>query len=91
MAGPVYTSADAARAANAVRPTAFAQKGNVQGTGNLNSKYIYNPNDPFYQFAFATEATSTAQAAQRLNQALNMTASSKPGFNNQFEYLSWLR
>ena len=87
MAGPVYTSADAARAANSVRPTAFAQMSNVQGTGFLNSKYIYNAEDPFYQFAFATEPTSKAQAAQRLNQALNRTASSKPGFNNQFEYL----
>jgi hypothetical protein len=88
MAGPVYTSADAARAAAmSGRPTAFAQMTSVQGTGNLNSKYIYNPDDPFYQFAFATEETSKAQAAQRLNQALNKTASSVAGFNNQFEYL----
>jgi hypothetical protein len=88
MAGPVYTSADAARAAAmSGRPTAFAQMSNVQGTGNLNSKYIYNPDDPFYQFAFATEPTSKAQAAQRLNQALNRTPSSVSGFNNQFEYL----
>ena len=87
MAGPVYTNADAARAANAARPTAFAQMGNVQGTGFLNSKYIYNADDPFYQFAFATEPTSKAQAAQRLNQALNRTASSVSGFNNQFDYL----
>jgi len=88
MAGPVYASADAARAAAmSGRPTAFAQMANVQGTGNLNSKYIYNPDDPFYQFAFATEPTSKAQAAQRLNQALNRTPSSVSGFNNQFEYL----
>lgn len=87
MAGPVYTSADAARAANAVRPTAFAQMSAVTGTGNLNSPYIYNAEDPFYQFAFATEDTAKAQAAQRLNQMLNKTPSDKPGFNNQFEYL----
>jgi hypothetical protein len=87
MAGPVYKTADAARAANAVRPTAFSQMAVVKGSGNLNAPYIYNADDPFYQFAFATEATSKAQAAQRLNQALNKTPSSQPGFNNQFEYL----
>ena len=84
--GPVYKTADAARAANAVRPTAFAQMSNVQGTGNLNSAFIYNANDPFYQFAYA-EGTAKAQAAQRLNQALNKTPSSQPGFKNQFEYM----
>lgn len=88
MAGPVYTSADAARAAAmSARPTAFAQMSNVQGTGNLNAPFIYSADSKFYQFAFATEATSKAQAAQRLNQALNMTPSSKSGFNNQFEYM----
>jgi hypothetical protein len=84
--GPVYKTADAARAANAVRPTAFAQMSNVQGTGNLNSAFIYNADDPFYQFAYA-EGTAKAQAAQRLNQALNKTPSSQPGFKNQFEYM----
>ena len=88
MTGPVYKSADAARAAAMSKPTtAFGQMSNVQGTGNLNSQYIYNADDPFYQFAFATETTAKAQAAQRLNQALNRTPSSVSGFNNQFEYL----
>jgi hypothetical protein len=88
MAEVVYKSADAARAAaSATRPTAFGQMSSVKGTGNLNQPYIYNANDPFYQFAFATEATAKAQAAQRLNQALNRTPSSVSGFNNQFEYL----
>lgn len=88
MAGPVYTSADAARAAAmSGRPTAFAQMASVQGTGNLNAPFIYDANSSFYKFAFATEPTAKAQMAQILNQKLNMTASSKPGFNNQFEYL----
>lgn len=91
MADPVYKSADAARAAAmAARPTAFAQMSSVKGTGNLNAPFIYNADDPFYQFAFATEATAKAQAAQRLNQALNRTPSSVSGFNNQFEYLQSL-
>jgi hypothetical protein len=91
MADPVYKSADAARAAAmAARPTAFAQMSSVKGTGNLNAPFIYSADDPFYQFAFATEATAKAQAAQRLNQALNRTPSSVSGFNNQFEYLQSL-
>lgn len=88
MADAVYSNADAARkAAMSGKTTAFAQMSAVQGTGNLNSPYIYNAEDPFYQFAFATEVTAKAQAAQRLNQMLNKTPSDKPGFNNQFEYL----
>ena len=91
MSGPVYTSADAARAAAmAARPTAFAQMSSVKGTGNLNAPFIYDADSKFYQFAFATEPTSKAQAAQRLNQALNRTPSSVSGFNNQFEYLQSL-
>ena len=91
MVGPVYKTADEARAAAmSGRTTAYGQMSNVQGTGNLNAPFIYNADDPFYQFAFATEGTSKSQAAQRLNQMLNATPSDKPGFNNQFDYLQSL-
>ena len=90
MAGPVYTSADAARAA-ASRPSAFSQMSSVQGTGNLNAPNIWaDPENLFTKYAFTTEPTAKAQALQNLNRALNSTPSSVPGFNNQFEYINSL-
>ena len=81
-------TADEARAANAARPTAFSQMSNVQGTGNLNAPSIWmDPEHPYYKYAFATEPLRKAEMLQNLNRSLNNTASSKPGFKNQFEYL----
>jgi len=71
------------------KPTAFAQMSNVQGTGNLNAPNIWSdPENLFYKFAFATEPLAKAQAYQNLNRALNATASDKPGFKNQFDYIA---
>lgn len=81
-------TADEARAANAARPTAFSQMSSVQGTGNLNAPSIWmDPEHPYYKYAFATEPLRKAEMLQNLNRSLNNTASSKPGFANQFEYL----
>ena len=81
-------TADEARAANAARPTAFSQMSSIQGTGNLNAPSIWmDPEHPYYKYAFATEPLRKAEMLQNLNRSLNNTASSKPGFNNQFEYL----
>jgi hypothetical protein len=83
----VYKSADEARAAATARPTAFGQMSSaVKGTGYLNQPYIYNAEDPFYQFAFTTDVTMKAQLAQKLNQMMNATAGDK-GFKNQFDYM----
>jgi hypothetical protein len=91
MAEPVYKSADAARAAAASRPSAFSAMTNVQGTGNLNSPNIWRDQENlFYKFAFATEPLAKAQAYQNLNRALNNTASDKPGYKNQFDYIASL-
>lgn len=87
MAGPVYTSADAARTA-ASRPTAFAQMSNVQGTGNLNAPNIWSdPENLFYKYAFATDPLAKAQSYQNLNRALNATAG-PTGYKNQFDYIN---
>lgn len=89
MADAVYKTADAARAAATnPRPTAFAQMSAVPGTGNLNAPNLWNdPNNLYYQFAFATEATSKAQAFQNLARNLNQYPSTVPGYKNQFDYL----
>jgi hypothetical protein len=90
MAGPVYKTADAARAAaTAARPSAFSQMSNVQGTGNLNAPNIWSdPENKYYKFAFATDPLAKAQAYQNLARALNNEPSAKPGFKNQFDYLN---
>jgi len=90
MAGPVYTTADAARAAATARPTAFATMSAVKGSGNLNAPNIWaDPENLFYKFAFATDPLAKAQSYQNLNRALSNTAG-PTGFNNQFDYINAL-
>jgi hypothetical protein len=86
---PDNIESPASLAAN--RPSAFAQMSNVPGTGNLNAPNIWaDPENLFYKFAFATDPLAKAQSYQNLNRALNNTPSDRPGFKNQFDYISSL-
>jgi hypothetical protein len=89
---PDNIESPASLAAN--RPTAFSSMTAVPGTGNLSAPNIWadaaSKQDPFYLFGFATEPLRKAEMYQNLNRALNNTPSSKPGFKNQFDYISSL-
>lgn len=90
MAGPVYKSADAARAAAAKKqPTAFAQMSNVQGTGNLNAPNIWrDQSNPYYQFAFAQDSLRKSEAFQNLARSLNTLPPTAGGYKNRYDELT---